>query len=49
MRTDRKHMSVYVNNRLTIIETNIATGILYWTKRQRVRKLDNVRIHWEIR
>lgn len=40
-------MYVYVNGKLTIIETN-PKAIPFWEHRKRLREPDNVRITWKI-
>lgn len=42
-------MKVYVNGRLTIVESNVAYAVPYWTERKRIRERDGgVKITWRI-
>ena len=42
-----KHMYVYVNRRLIVVESNMEFAIPYWTKRKRLH--DGKRITWEFK
>jgi hypothetical protein len=41
-------MTVFLNGKQIVIETNIAWALPYWTERKRVREKDGVRITWRM-
>lgn len=43
----RFRMYVYVNGKLTIVETN-PDCIVFWGHRKRIRAMDGVRVTWKI-
>jgi hypothetical protein len=41
-------MTVFLNGKQIVIETNITWALPYWTERKRVREQDGVRITWRM-